>query len=137
MFGDLPVDQHIDGARQVKRDPERARKTVGRAERQHAKYDAGVGKMINYRTDGAVPTAKDNELASFGNLLPYYLMQSLRALDGIGCIKYHSRFYEKPLRFRIGARTMSGARIHHKDRAAALLDLQFQRSLFGPTIGAR
>jgi len=45
-----------------------------------------------------VPTAKDDELASFGNFLPYYLLQPLRVPDGIGCIKYQSRFYEKRLR---------------------------------------
>jgi|KBSMisStandDraft_5_1062788.scaffolds.fasta_scaffold2408825_1 hypothetical protein len=82
-----------------------------------------------------VPTAKDDELASFGNFLPYYLLQPLRVPNGIGCIKYQSRFYEKRLRFRIGARTTSRARIHHKDRAAALLNLLFQRSLFRAMIG--
>ena len=34
--------------------------------------------MINHRTDGTVPTAKDDELASFRNFLLHYLMQPLR-----------------------------------------------------------
>ena len=93
--------------------------------------------MIDYRTDGAVPAAKDDELASFGNFRPYYLRHPLRVPNGIGCIEYHSRFYQTLLGFRIGARTMSRARIYHKDRAAALLDLLFQRSFFRATIGYR
>jgi hypothetical protein len=135
--GDLPVDQHIDGARQVKRDPERASKAVGGAKRQHAKYDLGVGKMIDHGTDGAVPTAKNDELASFGNFLPYYLMQPLRVPNGIGRIEGDSRLCEQPLGFRIGVRTVSRTRVHDENRMTASFDLLFQRNLFRATIGRR
>jgi hypothetical protein len=63
--------------------------------------------MINHRTDGAVPTAKDDELASFDNFLLYYLMQPLRVPNGIGRIERNSRLCEQPLGFRIGVRTIS------------------------------
>ena len=90
--GDLPVDQDIDCARQVERNPERTGETIGRAKWQHAEYDAGVGKMVDHRTDGAVSTANDDELAPFGNFFSDDLRQPLRVPNRIGCIEYHSRF---------------------------------------------
>jgi hypothetical protein len=93
--------------------------------------------MIDHRTDGAVPTAKDDELASFGNFLPYYHMQPLRVPNGIGRIEDHSSLCEQPLGFRISVRTMSRTRVHDENRMTASFDLLFQRNLFRETIGRR
>ena len=46
---DRSDDNHIDGARQVKRDPGRARETVGSAEGRTARYDAGKTSLVYAR----------------------------------------------------------------------------------------
>jgi len=91
----------------------------------HGGRDAATGAAVR-------PTPR-----SFGNFLPHYRLQPLCVPNGIGRIERDSSLREQPLGFRIGARTVSRARIHHKNRVTASFDLLFQRSHFRTTIGCR